>query len=253
MLVFCLPALLSLAAVTTVMGSGGTTALQGLLAGAPASTPGAIVLRPGSDGQQLLGLLALFLMVTISWPVAGALLVGAAHERGLRGLLPLWPTVALAVLVQLALLGAALIGLGLLAWLAGRIQFQLPGVVLAPGLVLLGGAVLRLSLWPSLSLQEDLGAVRGLRRAWSVTRGHGTRITFAALAIAAATLGPALLCAWVVRSVLDALSWHEVIALSPVTIDAWALAGFLPAALLALVLWGLAARELAGRVVAAAS
>lgn len=253
-LVLCLPAVLSLGAIATTMDAGATTALQGLLAGAPATTPGAIVLRPDAAGRELLALLALLVMITLTWPVAGGLVAGAAagQARGLRGLLSLWPAFAVAILLQLVVLGALLVALGILASLAGRIQFQLPAVVLAPGLVLLVTAALRLSLWPSFALREDLGMVRALRRSWTLSRGHATRILFAAGGIALAALGPALLLAVLLRLTLSALASHEVITLSPVAIDAWALAGLIPGALLAIVLWGLAARDLSGRIAAAA-
>lgn len=249
--VLSVPLVLSALAVAAAMNGGADTALQGLLAGAPASAPGAIVVRPDSDGQRTLMILALLVLSAAAWPIIAGLLVGAAsrpHPATLSELARLWPAFALTLLVQVTALGVLLAALGIAASLAGRVQFQLPAVVLVPGVLLLGSVALRLSLWPAIALRDDVGVIGATRTAWRSTRGHVLRIGGVAIGIAAAALGPALVLAVALRVLLDALAWNEVIVLSPVAIDALALAGLLPGALLMLVLWGIAARELAHRV-----
>ncbi|MDQ8045093.1 MAG: hypothetical protein AAGC46_11605 [Solirubrobacteraceae bacterium] len=250
-----LPLLPLAAGAQFVLENGGSGALQGLIAGAPAGRPGALILRPDTSGWLLLAALVALLTAMIAVIVAAGLTTGAGaaaalvgdrrrEERnprldlGLGRSLSVWPAMLVALTFQLlvvVVVGAVIV---VAAVYAGRIRFQLTSVVELLGLGTLLMWLIRGSLWPATALTEDLPPAAALRRSWEISHGSVLRLLAAALTAALAIGVPALVVRFIVKLVLTALAGQEVIGLSPLAIDLWALVPVPIAIFLISAVWG---------------
>lgn len=241
--------------IDLVLREGGSAALQGLIAGAPRGAPGVLIERPDGAGVVRLVALAVLLVVAVALAVAAGL-VGAgstaqdaARGRGgagaaLRAAWRVWPSIAAILVLQALLLAAAAGVVVLIAVAAGQVRFQLTPVALVVGMVALGFAACRLSLWPAIALDEDRGAVASLARAWRLTRGEPVRVVAALLGLLLAVAVPIALIAKLVSFVLWRLEESELLLLSPQAIELWSWALIPFGLVVAAALWGIGAREL---------
>lgn len=257
-LVLLLPLVPVALAIAGVLRAGADVALTGLIAGAPDGATGAVIGRPDGFGLRMLVALAALLVVGAAIVVAAGLVVGAATAGAtstgdaLRRAWRAWPAMTLwTVLAALAVavVAAAVIAVAILA---GRVRFQLTGVVLVAGLGALGVVLVRLSLWPAVALDEGVPLPRALRRAWALTRGSAIRLVLAAVVVLLALALPTGLVWLAVTAVLDALADAEVLELSPVAIGLWALVLVPVAVLVGTVVWGVGARTITAAVQARA-
>ncbi|MFT4035211.1 MAG: hypothetical protein QM679_06520 [Patulibacter sp.] len=242
-----LPVFPTLLAIRGVLHGGGASALQGIVAGAARDTPGAIVLRPERSGVLLLVLLAALLVLVLAWVASAGLVVGATRaSRSELTALRAWPALAITLIVQLLLFGAALATLAALGAAASRIQFQLGTPLLTVGVVALVIVAIRVSLWPTVALDDQIGVVRAVGRTWRQTRGHVLRVTEAAAAVLAAVALPALIVAAIFRLVLVPVATQlGLTSIAPATADLYALLPLALALPIGGALWGLVAGELA--------
>lgn len=250
-LVLLLPLVPVALAVAGVLRAGASVALTELIAGAPEGATGAVIVRPDGFGVRMLLALAVLLVVGAALVVAAGLVVGAATAgaagagEALRRAWRAWPAMALwTVLAGLAVAAAAAVVV-VLALLAGRLRFPLTAVVLVAGLGTIAVALVRLSLWPTVALDEDVPLHRAVGRAWAITRGHVIRLVLASVVVLLALAFPTGLVWLAVTAILDALADAEVLALSPVAIGLWALALVPVAVLVGTVVWGVGARTVA--------
>lgn len=246
-LVLLLPLVPLVLGIEYVLAEGGSSALQGLIGGAPEGRPGTLILRPDTRGWLLLAALGALLVAVVAVILASGLVAGAATAEEprarLRHTLPralaVWPAMLVLIAVQLVVVGVLAAAVGLAAYYAGQeIQWQLPTPVSVVGLALLLILMVRLSLWPAAALAEGLGPFRAMRRSWVVTRGSVSRVLGAGLAALLLIFVPALILRAVVKFVLTALAWQEVIDLSPLAIDLWGFAPFPIAIFLLSAFWG---------------
>ena len=246
-LVLLLPLIPLLAGVAYVLREGGSADLQGWIAGAPAGSPNVLIAEPGTDGQLRLAALGALLVGVLSTVVAAGLVSGAAArgERylprprpGIRRTVAEWPSLLVALTVQLLLVAVVVAGLVVLADLAGGVRFQFGTVVLVVGLLPLAIALVRASLWPALAVRDGAPAWRALRDSWRLLHGSVVRLCFAAAYAAICVVVPALVLRWLIDLGLTALADAGVIALSPIAIDLWALLPIPVGALVLVVLWG---------------
>lgn len=252
--VMLLPLVPLLGGVRLVLAEGGSGALQGLLAGAPRDRAGALILRPELEGWLLLAALVALVTTMVAVIVAAGLIAGATASRpasaggdadaepsvaaAVRHAMAVWPAMLVVIVGQLLAVAALASGIGGLAWLAGKLQFQLPAVVLTLGLGWLLIAVIRLSLWPAIGIADAATSVRALRRSWTVSRGSVARLVGAAVTAFLGVAIPTVVLHGVIKLALTALASAEAIGLSPVAIDLWAFVP-VPLAIFALsALWG---------------
>ncbi len=251
-LVLLLPLIPLAGGVRLVLSEGGSSALQGLIAGAPDGQPGALILRPDLEGWLLLAALAALLATMLAVILAAGLVAGATGAtttpvRGRRGpsvpdtvreAVAVWPAMLVMLVLQLLLVTAVGAGVIVAATYAGRLQFQLPAVVLTLGFGMLLITLIRASLWPAIGVAEASPPLRSLRRSWVLSHKSVSRLIGAAITAFLAVMIPAAVVHTVIKVLLTQLAGQEVIGLSPLAIDLWAL---LPApfAVFALsALWG---------------
>lgn len=252
-LILLLPLVPLVAGIEIVLRGGGSAALQGLIAGAPDDRPGALILRPDLSGWLLLAALAALLLAMVAVVLAAGLVTGAAGARAaalgeerrhasvgaaVREALAVWPAMLVVLVAQLLLAGVFIGGLVFIAVMAGRLQFQLPTVVLTLGLGLLLVGAVRASLWPAIAIAENRAPLASLTRSWALTRKDVARLLGAALAAFLFVVVPAAIVQMVVKAILTALAGAEIIDLSPLAIDLWALLPLPVAVFLLSALWG---------------
>ncbi len=244
---------LSLAA-DWVLRTGGDVALQGLLVGGPRGGRDVLIARPDGAGIRSLLLLALVVATAVAVVVAAALVAGGPRvrrvspTRAVRDAWRAWPLAFLVLVVQLWVLGAAVLLLALLASLAGGVRFQLHAVVLVVGLVLLVVGAARMSLWPAIALHDDVGPRTAARRAWRATASDPVRAVLALLLPPAAALVVAGVVGALVGALLRAATSAELVVLSPAAVDAWAMLPLVPGVAVGAALAGRAADALRVRL-----
>ncbi|MDO9356065.1 MAG: hypothetical protein Q7T55_20370 [Solirubrobacteraceae bacterium] len=238
--------------VEVVLRGGGSSALQGLIAGAPVGRPGALILRPDTGGWVLLGALAALLATMLAVVVAAGLVTGAAGAsptpiRGRRGpsvadtiknAFAVWPAMLAVLVIQFVAVAVAAACIGVVAVYAGKVQFQLPTVILTLGLGWILILLVRASLWPAIALAENRPAFSSLVRSFRLSHGHVARILGAALAAFLLVFVPVALLQVLIKALLTMLAGQELIDLSPLAIDLWALVPVPVGVLLLSTLWG---------------
>jgi hypothetical protein len=237
------------ALVVLLRGAAGT-ALVGLLAGSPADAPGVVVVRPDAAGLRMLVLLHALAAVAVAGTLGAGLLAGAGGRTGttLRAAARRWARWVLALAAAGLLVGLAALVVALTAVVAGRLRFQLTGVVLVLGLGPLLVVALRLSLAPAMAAAHGLGRRAAVRRAWTATRGEAARLTLAFAGLLLAVGIPVAVLARLASAVLDAVAAAGLVAVSPLTPGWWTLALVVAGAVVAATLWGLGARAVADDV-----
>lgn len=246
-LLLLLPVLPIAGAVVLLLRGAAGTALVGLLAGSPADAPGVVVVRPDAAGVRLLLLLYAFAAVAVAFALGAGLLAGAdgRTRATLRAAMRRWARWALAIAGAGLLLGSAALVAALTAVVAGRLRFQLTGVVLVLGLGPLVVVALRLSLAPAMAAAHGLGVRAAVRRAWAATRGEAARLTLAFAGLLLAVGVPVVVLARLGSAVLDGVAAAELVAVSPLAPGLWSLALVVAGAVAAATLWGLGARAVA--------
>lgn len=250
--VLLLPLLPLAAGAQYILNNGGSGALQGVLAGAPGERAGALILRPDVDGWLRLAALAVLMTVIVAVIASAGLTTGAlgrrrdgrpAEERrsplsNIGRTLAIWPAMLVAMTVQLLLVGIGGAVVIVAAAYAGHLRFQFTSVIEVFGLGTLLIWVIRGSLWPATALLEDLTPLGALRRSWEISHGSVMRLLGSALYVVLVIGVPALVVRWILKLALTVLANHEVIGLSPLAIDLWALLPVPIAIFLITALWG---------------
>jgi hypothetical protein len=250
-LVLLVPVVPVALAVLAVLRGGADVAMTELLAGAPDDAPGAVILRPDPFGVRMLVALAALLvvalaLVAVAGLVAGAAAAGAASTGdAVRRAVRAWPATAATVVAGALAVGVAAAAVIAVALLAGRVRFQLTGVVLVLGLGALAVVLVRLSIGPAIALEDGVARPLALRQAWSRTRGSGIRLVLASVVVLLAFAVPTTVGWALIILVLDALADAEVLELSPVAIGLWALVLVPVAVVVGAVVWGVGARAVA--------
>lgn len=246
-LLLLLPVLPVAAAVALLVRGAAGTALVGLLAGSPADAPGVVVVRPDAAGLRLLLLLYAVAAVAVAFVLGAGLLAGAggAARTSLGASVRRWARWALVLVGAALLLGSCVLAVALAAAVAGRLRFQLTGVVLVLGLGPLVVVALRLSLAPAMAAAHGLGVRGASRRAWSVTRGEAARLALAAAGLLLAVGVPVVVLARLGAAVLDGAAAAGLVAVSPLAPGLWTVAVVVAGAVVTATLWGLGARAVA--------
>ena len=238
-------------AILAVLRGGADVAMTELLAGAPEGAAGAVILRPDGHGIRMLVALAALLVVAVALVAVAGLVAGAAASAGgstgdaVRRAVRAWPATAATVVAGALAVGIAAAVVIAVALLAGRVRFQLTGVVLVLGLGAIAVVLVRLSLGPAIALEDGTGRPAALRQAWSRTRGSGIRLVLASVVVLLAFAVPTAVAWLLITVVLDALARSEVLDLSPVAIGLWSLVLVPAAVLVGTVVWGVGARAVA--------